>query len=191
MLFILAGYAFAGSHGRYRQWTSVSSEHRYTVAVVSEAPGFRNRPWFFWKCNWYVRLRMDSTNHLMSFPASICYPILFNHLQPVIGFKYSLWIIALIMLVTLTIAMILLRMKFWPEKPRPLFDFKPWTEKPFTLWAAYLFTSLSALYLPSFYIQLYGLTIMDQNLAFYLSPALNSGSFFGRLVSPVNALIRK
>lgn len=76
-----------------------------------------------------------------------------------------------------------MRMRCQPDKVRRLFDAKAWRELPFTLWACYLFVSLCGLYLPSFYIQLYGVKFMDASLSFYLLPALNAGSFFGRLVS--------
>lgn len=78
-----------------------------------------------------------------------------------------------------------MRMRYRPDKIRRLFDAKAWKEPPFTLWACYLFVSLCGLYLPSFYIQLYGVRFMDPSLAFYLLPALNAGSFVGRLVSTI------
>ena len=81
-----------------------------------------------------------------------------------------------------------LKMRWRPQKVRRLFDAKAWTELPFSLWACYLFVSLCGLYLPSFYIQIYGVRFMDADLASYLLPALNAGSFFGRLVSkPLNS----
>ena len=90
------------------------------------------------------------------------------------------------MLVTLLVPVCAMRMRYRPDKVRRLFDAKAWKEPPFTLWACYLFVSLSGLYLPSFYIQLYGVRFMDPSLAFYLLPALNAGSFFGRLVSTLS-----
>lgn len=86
------------------------------------------------------------------------------------------------MLVTLAPAAVLLRYRFRPERIRTFFEAKAWKEAPFCLWAAYLFTSLLGLYLPSFFIQLYGTNYMGKNVAFYLLPVLNSGSFFGRPV---------
>ncbi|KAL8670871.1 MAG: hypothetical protein Q9168_004602 [Polycauliona sp. 1 TL-2023] len=112
----------------------------------------------------------------------ICFPILFNRLEPRIGFRYAVWLIALIMLLTLTVPMATLRMRWRPHKVRRLFDAKAWSEPPFSLWAGYLFVSLCGLYLPSFYIQLYGARFMDARLSHYLLPALNAGSFFGRII---------
>ena len=112
----------------------------------------------------------------------ICFPILFNHLQPRIGFRYATWVIAVIALVTLAIPVITMRMRCKPDEIRRLFDKRALRELPFVLWAAYLFVSLLGLYLPAFFIQLYGLRIAEASVAFYLLPTLNAGSFFGRIV---------
>ena len=108
---------------------------------------------------------------------------MFNRLQPLIGFRYATWLIALIMLVTLTVPVATLRMRWRPRKVRKLFDGKACNEAPFLLWACYLFVSLLGLYLPSFYIQLYGAGFIREDNALYLLPVLNAGSFVGRLVS--------
>lgn len=61
------------------------------------------------------------------------------------------------------------------------FDARALKESPFVLWAVYLFVLLG-LYLPAFFIQLYDMRSMQATHAFYLLPALNVGSFFGRIV---------
>lgn len=86
------------------------------------------------------------------------------------------------MMVTLIIPVLTMRMRTRPVKIRKLFDQRALQEGPFVIWAAYLFVSLLGLYLPSFFIQLYGASIMKPTTAFYLLPALNAGSFFGRIV---------
>lgn len=90
---------------------------------------------------------------------------------------------ALIVLTTMTIPLSVMRMRTRPAKVRKLFDAKAWTELPFCLWAAYLFVSLLGLYVPSFYVQINGYDVMADELASYMLPILNAGSFFGRLVS--------
>lgn len=130
------------------------------------------------------------TTLLTDLLGGICFPILFGRLQPSIGFRHATWSVALVMLVTLTIPIGVLRMRSRPQHIRRIFDAKAWTEVPFSLWACYLFVSLCGLYLPSFFIQMYGTRFMEADLALYLLPALNAGSFFGRLVSQFsNALI--
>ena len=57
-----------------------------------------------------------------TFPGGICFPILFDRLQPRIGFRYASWLIALIMLVTLIIPVATLRMRSRPDKVRRIFD---------------------------------------------------------------------
>lgn len=109
--------------------------------------------------------------------------MLFIKLQPRIGFRWSTWVIAFIVLVTLIVPLVAMRMRYRPLEARRLFDTKAWAESPFPLWACYLFLSLLGLYLPSFYIQLYGIDIMSEDLATFLLPLLNTGSFFGRIVS--------
>ena len=127
----------------------------------------------------YYHTRLGYTDVILG---GICFPILFNHVQPKIGFRYATWSIALIMLVTLAIPISVTRMRLKPDKIRRLFDQRALRERPFVIWAAYLFVSLLGLYLPSFFVQLYGVRFMNAELAFYLLPVLNAGSFFGRIV---------
>ena len=119
----------------------------------------------------------------------ICFPMLFGRLQPLIGFRHATWSVALVILVTLTIPIGALRMRSRPQHIRRIFDVKAWTEVPFSLWGSYLFISLCGLYLPSFFIQLYDTKFMEGDLALYLLPALNAGSFFGRLVSQFSSVL--
>ena len=106
-----------------------------------------------------------------------------NNLFPRVGFRYSVWIMALIEAVTMVVPLYLVRPRTQPSKVRRLFDGTAWLELPYTLWAACLFVSLLGLYIPSFYVQLYGSRIMPQASTVYLLPILNGGSLFGRLVS--------
>jgi hypothetical protein len=108
---------------------------------------------------------------------------MFNKLEPRIGFRYATWLIALVILVSLVIPIATIRMRELPKEARPLFDARALREGPFLLWGGYLFVSLLGLYLPSFFIQLYGIRFVNASLAFDLLPVLNAGSFFGRLVS--------
>ena len=112
-------------------------------------------------------------------------------MQPRIGFRYATWLIALIMLVTLVVPLGFMRMRRLPREARRLFDREALKEWPFILWAGYLFVSLLGLYLPSFFIQLYGVRFVDADVAFDLLPVLNAGSFFGRLVIQLPLQLRK
>ena len=113
---------------------------------------------------------------------SLCYTLIFNRLQPLIGFRHTVWIMALTMVMTLLVPIGSLRIRL-PQGPcRRIFEAAAWKEPAFVLWALCLFVSLLGLYLPSVYIQLYGMDYMSEDLAFYLLPVSNAGSFFGRLV---------
>lgn len=63
-----------------------------------------------------------------------------------------------------------------------------WLEAPFSLFSTAMFFGFMGLYVPFFYIQIYALesTYIDKNLAFYLPVLLNTGSFFGRIVSDLS-----
>lgn len=182
MLAILAVVAFARRRRRARKWISILAEYCDFDTVFRKAASPSYGHCVQWKCYRYAVTYGHGVNILICI-GGVCFPILFNHLQPRIGFRWSTWVIALIMLITLIVPLLAMRMRFRPLKARQLFDAKAWAEPPFSLWACYLFLSLLGLYLPSFYIQLYGVGVMGEDLAIYLLPLLNAGSFFGRIVS--------
>lgn len=108
---------------------------------------------------------------------------MFNHLEPRIGFRYTLWSIALVVLVCVLLASATLRMRDAPKQTRQIFDRRALHEPAFVIWGIYLFVSLLGLYLPSFFIQLYTLQYVPSSLALNILPVLNAGSFVGRIVS--------
>jgi len=69
-----------------------------------------------------------------------------------------------------------------------LLDLSGWLEAPFSLFDIAKFFGFMGLYVPFFHIQIYALesTYIDKNLAFYLPVLLNTGSFFGRIVSDLS-----
>ena len=78
-------------------------------------------------------------------------------------------------------------MRFRPSKARRLLDLKAWTELPFFLTGLCFFMLFLGVDIPAFYVQLYGIKegILNDNLSSYILPILNTGSFFGRIVSIV------
>ncbi|RDL36934.1 uncharacterized protein BP5553_04367 [Venustampulla echinocandica] len=108
-------------------------------------------------------------------------------------------VIALIMLVTLIIPVAGMRMRLKPSSARRIFEMEAWKEPPFSLFGLGTFLGFMGLYVPFFYIQIYALEkrIVTEDLAFYLLPLLNAGSFFGRIIpnyvadkiGPFNTLI--
>lgn len=78
-----------------------------------------------------------------------------------------------------------MRMRIKPSAARRLFDIAAWKDPAYVAFALASFLGFLGLYIPFFYVQLYSIEkhIMKPDLAFYLVPVLNAGSFFGRLVS--------
>jgi len=121
------------------------------------------------------------------------YSIVFRNLQPKIGFGWATRTIALVMLITLILPSTCLRMRLKPAVARRFFDTKPWTEIPFAVFAAACFFGLIGLYIPYFYVDSFARQekLADTELAIYLLPIINAGSFIGRVVSlPRNMFLK-
>ncbi|RAL63623.1 hypothetical protein DID88_003667 [Monilinia fructigena] len=114
----------------------------------------------------------------------IVFPIIFNQLQPRIGFGWSVRIIGFIILLAATIPVLGMRMRTRPSAVRRIFDLKAWKELPFLVSSVFFFLVFMGAYIPPFYIQSYALDkkIAKGGLATYLLPLLNVGSFFGRII---------
>jgi predicted MFS family arabinose efflux permease len=69
------------------------------------------------------------------------------------------------------------------EKPRKVFDFNAFRNRPFNIFAVASFAGFLGLYVPFFYIQQYSSSFagVNENLAFYTLVVLNAGSVFGRI----------
>lgn len=110
----------------------------------------------------------------------IIYPIIFHELQPQIGFGWSTRVIAFIMLVSFILPVLGMRMRERPPSARKLFDAQALKEPPFVGWDIFLFLSFMALYVPPFYIQLYGINnritrrIWDSTCFLFSMPDLSS-----------------
>jgi hypothetical protein len=89
------------------------------------------------------------------------------------------------MLVTLMLPVMYLRLRFKPPAARPFFDPQPWTETAFVTFAIACLFGLVGLYIPYFYIDSFAREkgLADTDLAHYLLPIMNAGSFVGRIVS--------
>ena len=110
-----------------------------------------------------------------------------RRLEPQIGFGWTTRIIAFIILAVLTVPVLGLRprqtMKSLASRQKT--DLTAWKETPFTAFAVGTFLAFTGLYIPYFYIQVYGLSAggVSSDLAFYLVSTLNAGSLLGRIVS--------
>ena len=115
---------------------------------------------------------------------SVIYPIIFNRLQPTIGFGWATRIIAFIGLFTLSISAAVLRIRIPPPgKARAIFDVAAWKYPPFVVFSIGLFLAFIGLYIPFFYIIVYAESLaVDEDLSFYLLSVLNAASVFGRII---------
>lgn len=114
----------------------------------------------------------------------VLYSIIFTQLQPKIGFGWSLRITGLIALLTLSVAVAVLRRREEPsDKTRSLLDLPAFKERPYVLYCAALCTSYIAFFTPVFYMQPYALVhgLGGQTIALYLVAIMNASSVLGRL----------
>jgi len=114
----------------------------------------------------------------------VIYPIVFNKLQPRIGFAWTTRVMAFILLVTLLIPVSVMRAKSFPSSKRPFLDLKVFRELPWVFFSIGEFFGFMGMYIPFYYISTYGFEkgIVDKNLSFYLLTILNSSSVFGRII---------
>ena len=114
----------------------------------------------------------------------VIYPIIFHELQPRIGFRWTVRLMAFIMLATLSIPMVGMKMRIKPPVRRRLVDLTAWKEVPYAIFGVAEFLGYMGIYIPFFYVQLYAREKVgiDESFAFYLLVLLNVGSFFGRIV---------
>ncbi|KAI1849994.1 hypothetical protein JX265_003367 [Neoarthrinium moseri] len=130
----------------------------------------------------------------------VFYSIVFNQLQPKIGFGWTIRVEGLISLLTLSIAIAILRRREKPsEEIRTLLDLPAFRERPYIFYCAALCTSNIAFFTPVFYMQPYALVhgLEGQTIALYLVAIMNACSILGRLapsliankIGPVHTLL--
>jgi MFS family permease len=118
----------------------------------------------------------------------IVYPILFDHLQPKVGFGWATRTIAFIALGTLAIAVVILCWRKPDKKPpRALFDWAALKDIPFVLYGLSTFLTFTAYWIPWFYVPLYGRFAVGTSVTFsaYLLSITNACSIVGRMLPPL------
>jgi MFS family permease len=118
----------------------------------------------------------------------IIYPIVFDQLEPRIGFAWATRVIGFIVLATLTPAVAILAWKATPKKPpRSLFDWSALREPPYITYGIATFLMFTAYWVPWFYIPLYGRFGVDASasFSFYLLSITNACSIVSRLSTPI------
>lgn len=116
---------------------------------------------------------------------SVLYPIVFERLQPQIGFPWTVRVMAFIALATLAISIATLRSRLPPsKKARALLDLSAFKNIPFVLFSSGMFLAFVGLYIPIFYIISWAQVHIrtERNLSFYMLSVLNGASVFGRII---------
>lgn len=114
----------------------------------------------------------------------VVYPIIFQHLQPRIGFAWTTRTIGLIMLVTIGIAISVTRLRQLPMRPRPVIDWDAFKMRSFSIYGASQFFTFVGSFIPFFYIQQYAgeMTGTTPKLSYYTLSMMNAGSMLGRII---------
>lgn len=118
----------------------------------------------------------------------IVYPIVFDQLEPKIGFAWTTRVIGFIALATLGMAMTALCWKRAEKKPpRALFDWSALKEPEFITYNVAVFFMFTAYWVPWFYIPLFARfgTGAGASLSFYLLSITNATTILGRLSTPI------
>ncbi|KAI1334543.1 MFS general substrate transporter [Xylariaceae sp. FL0016] len=120
----------------------------------------------------------------------IIFPIIFQRLQPSIGFGWATRVLAFILLGLAPIPLVFMRPRIPPPKRKRAFLDKSALRDPayLVLGVGFLFAFLG-IYVPFFYIQLYAIryNIASASFSAYLVTLLNTGSVFGRVLPNIVA----
>ncbi|KAI0839342.1 major facilitator superfamily domain-containing protein [Hypoxylon sp. FL0890] len=114
----------------------------------------------------------------------IIYPIIFNQLQPQVGFGWATRVLAFILLATSVIPVFLMKANAPPRPARSLVDRSAFKDAPFLVFILGLFFGVMGFYIVLNYIELLALarTNTTPHLAGYLLVIINAASLPGRLV---------
>ncbi|KAL2202782.1 MFS general substrate transporter [Sarocladium strictum] len=116
---------------------------------------------------------------------STIYPIVFERLEPRIGFPWTVRVMGFIALATLSISIATLRSRLPPPKQaRAMLDPAALKDIPFVLFSVGMFLVFIGLYVPIFYIISWAQVHIhiERDLSFYMLSVLNGASVFGRII---------
>lgn len=122
-------------------------------------------------------------NNLMLI-GGVLYPVIFQQLQPRIGFAWATRIIAFIMLATISVAIACTRLRQLPMKPRRFIDLDAFKYRMYCFFTASQFFVFAGVFIPFFYIQQYckEKTNTSAELSYYSLATMSAGSLFGRVL---------
>lgn len=120
----------------------------------------------------------------------IIYPIVFQRLEPRIGFGWATRVLAFIALATQAVAVALMRQRSATSKSQVLIDKTTFTQPSMLAFSTAALLAFMGLYIPFYYIGIYSQRKVDnvpRTLLAYLVPILSAGSVFGRIVPNILA----
>ncbi|KAI1393107.1 major facilitator superfamily domain-containing protein [Hypoxylon trugodes] len=114
----------------------------------------------------------------------IIYPIIFNQLQPQVGFGWATRTLAFVLLATSTIPVFLMKANAPPRPTRSLLDQSALKDLPYIVFNCGLLFGIMGFYIVMNYVELLALarTNTTPNLSGYLLVIINAASLPGRLV---------
>lgn len=119
----------------------------------------------------------------------VIYPIVFQQLQPKIGFPWATRCIGFLNLATCLFAVLAMRARILPKQRRMLVEVAAFKEPPYAIFCAAMFFAYIGFFIPIFYVQPYAVEarVMTTNLAVHLVPILNAASVPGRIIPGILA----
>jgi predicted MFS family arabinose efflux permease len=115
---------------------------------------------------------------------------MFHRLISLLGFGWTIRIIAFVALAGLAFSLAVMKIRLPPPKQtRPIFELPALKEPPFLTFCVGLFFMFIGLYFPYFYLPSYFISFLhsDANLAFYSIAIISAASVFGRITPGILA----
>jgi MFS family permease len=177
---IVLGFMFTSLSTQY--WQVMLSQ----AVLIGVGTGFLYIPSIALLPRYFAKRRAIATG-LVTTGSSLggtLYPIIFQSLQPRIGFAWTTRVIGFIALGTCALSLLVLRPLGKPSAMRSLVDTKALTDVPYLLYCSGLFFSYVGFFAPIVYLQPYALAhgLQQGTLALYLVAILNAASVPGRVV---------
>ncbi|KAJ5921447.1 monocarboxylate permease mch4 [Penicillium verhagenii] len=116
---------------------------------------------------------------------AVIYPIMLQRLTAQIGFPWTVRIMGFIVLGTMFFAIAVMRVRVEKNaRKRKVIDLRHFKDKLYLVACLSFFVSFLGLYVFYYFISLYATEVAgaNENLANYMLPILNAGSFLGRLI---------
>ncbi|KAJ5363982.1 uncharacterized protein N7496_009695 [Penicillium cataractarum] len=114
----------------------------------------------------------------------IVYSALFKRFELSLGFAASVRLLALVMLLTQSIALLTMRVRMVPATRRAYLQLSAFKEIPYAIYSGGVLFAFMGMYIPFFFVQNYAIehNILPANTASYALITLNLASLLGRII---------